>query len=109
MKKTAAIFLLTLLMIAGQPWINQAHGQEPISVFIDDLSLKPDVAPVIYNDRTLVPFRAIAEAMNVEVIWDEPTRTVYAAKGGTRVTCRSIIPSLPTMTTGSPSIQRLKS
>jgi len=86
MKKTAAIFLLTLLMIAGQPWINQAHGQEPISVFIDDLSLKPDVAPVIYNDRTLVPFRAIAEAMNVEVTWDEPTRTVYAAKGGTRVT-----------------------
>ena len=35
-----------------------------------------DVPPIIVNDRTLVPVRAITESMGAEVIWDGDTRTV---------------------------------
>lgn len=35
-----------------------------------------DVAPKIINDRTMVPVRAIAEAVGANVQWDDSTRTV---------------------------------
>ena len=41
----------------------------------------PDQKPVIKNDRTLVPLRAIFEAMGATVDWDNDTRTVYSTKG----------------------------
>lgn len=41
-----------------------------------------DQQPVIINGRTLVPFRAILEAMNAEVKWDGTNRTVRAFKDG---------------------------
>lgn len=40
-----------------------------------DISM--DVAPVIINDRTYVPLRAVQEALNDTVKWDNDTRTVY--------------------------------
>lgn len=36
-----------------------------------------DVPPMIVNDRTMLPVRALADALDVEVTWDDPTRTVY--------------------------------
>jgi len=35
-----------------------------------------DVAPVIKNDRTLVPLRFVGEILGAEVIWDDAARTV---------------------------------
>ena len=35
-----------------------------------------DVAPMIINDRTMVPVRAVAEAVGADVGWDNSTRTV---------------------------------
>lgn len=35
-----------------------------------------DVPPVIFDDRTYLPLRAVAEAMNADVNWDGDTRTV---------------------------------
>lgn len=37
---------------------------------------KTDAAPLIKNNRTLVPLRAISEALDCDVNWDEKTRTV---------------------------------
>ena len=39
-----------------------------------------DVAPQIINDRTMVPLRAIFEALGAEVSWDDATKTVTAKK-----------------------------
>ena len=35
-----------------------------------------DVAPLLFNSRTLVPLRAVSEAFDNEVLWDGDTRTV---------------------------------
>ena len=40
-----------------------------------------DSPPVIVNSRTLVPVRAISDALGVEVNWDGETRTVILSSG----------------------------
>jgi hypothetical protein len=45
-----------------------------------------DVKPVIKNGRTLVPARAIAEALGAKVTWDPSTQTVTFTKDNTIVT-----------------------
>lgn len=44
-----------------------------------------DVQPVIQSGRTLVPFRAIAEALNVQVTWDGAAQTINATDGNNAV------------------------
>ncbi|MBR5535529.1 MAG: chitobiase/beta-hexosaminidase C-terminal domain-containing protein, partial [Clostridia bacterium] len=41
--------------------------------------------PVIVNDRTLVPLRAIFEAMGAEVVWDDAAKTVKATREDTTI------------------------
>lgn len=43
-------------------------------------SQKIDVAPIIENDRTLLPMRVIAEVLGIEVEYDEETRTAIFKK-----------------------------
>ncbi len=52
-----------------------------ISVRFNGNKVYFDQLPVIENDRTLVPLRAIFEALDAQVTWDGETRTVSAAKG----------------------------
>lgn len=64
-----------------------AAGSSPgqIKVYLDGKQLFFDVEPIIDNGRTLVPLRAIFEAMGAKVDWREDTRTVTAVKGNTAV------------------------
>jgi hypothetical protein len=59
------------------PALAQEQAKE-ILVLIDELPVTFDVQPVILNGRTLVPFRAIAEVLNIGVNWDGTTQTVDA-------------------------------
>lgn len=59
-----------------------AFAQEgQITINVDGLGVSFDTPPLLDNGRTLVPFRAIAEALNVSVTWDEKTRTISAMDG----------------------------
>lgn len=40
-----------------------------------------ETVPLIRNNRTILPVRAIVEAMQGAVLWDEQTKTVLLAKG----------------------------
>lgn len=66
------------------------------AVILDGRQLTFEVPPIIENDRTLVPLRAIFEAMGASVNWDNKTRTVTSAKGATTVvlTIGSINPTV---------------
>ena len=46
---------------------------------IHNKKIKLDTAPIIVNDRTLVPLRAVSEAFDYDVNWDEDTKTVTIA------------------------------
>lgn len=47
-----------------------------ISIFINGDKITPDSDPVMVNDRTLVPIRAVAEYLGYTVGWDEASQTV---------------------------------
>ncbi|MGI6551887.1 MAG: copper amine oxidase [Clostridia bacterium] len=51
-----------------------------IVVFLDGNRVYFDVPPLLEKGRTLVPLRAIFEALGAEVGWDEASRTVTAVK-----------------------------
>ncbi len=60
-------------------------AQSGIRVFVDHVRVQFDVEPQIVDDRTMVPLRAIFEAMGAAVSWDSETRTVTATKGARTV------------------------
>ena len=56
--------------------------EEDIRVIVNgDEVAFPDQKPAIVNDRTLVPLRAIFEALKAEVAWNDETKTVTSKKG----------------------------
>ncbi|MDO4553486.1 MAG: N-acetylmuramoyl-L-alanine amidase, partial [Bacillota bacterium] len=65
---------------AIESWILQTAEQD-ISVLIDGEELDNVHPPVIREGRTLVPLRAIFEALGASVDWDAATQTVTASAG----------------------------
>jgi len=53
---------------------------EEISVVVDGNRLDLEVPPYLLEGRTLVPLRAIFEALGADVIWDPEFQTIYAQK-----------------------------
>ena len=51
-------------------------ANESIDVFVDNQRIIFDVKPILIGGRTMVPLRAIFEAIGATVIWDEETQTV---------------------------------
>ena len=58
-------------------------GSSEIIVNGDKVAI--DAAPIVQNDRTYVPFRALAEAFGAEVAYDEATQAVTAELNGVTV------------------------
>lgn len=77
-KKSVLILLLIVTMLFIQ---SVAYADSGVKILIDGEELTCDVPPVIIDGRTLVPLRAIFEALGAEVDWDEATQTVTALKG----------------------------
>ena len=55
------------------------------TVILDDKQLSFDVDPVVENGTTLVPLRAILEAMGATVTWDQNTQSAIATKDNNTV------------------------
>ena len=51
-------------------------GTPPITIEIDGQLLRTDVPPIILEGRTMVPLRAIFEALDITVEYDAATRTI---------------------------------
>ncbi len=76
----AMIFVMLLCMGIA------VSAENEILVFLNGEVLTfEDQNPTIVNDRTLVPFRGILEAMGATVDWDGATRTVTAKKDDTLI------------------------
>ncbi|HEY9060475.1 MAG TPA: copper amine oxidase N-terminal domain-containing protein [Pseudobacteroides sp.] len=69
----AVIFTLNLTIVH--------EAANPITVIVNNNIVKFDVFPVIENGRTLVPVRAIFEALGAVVTWNANTRTAIGVKG----------------------------
>lgn len=81
MKKIISLAVCAVLFAVCLP----AQAEAPISVVLDCAEVAFDQEPVIVNDRTMVPVRAIFEAMGAEVDWNADTQTVTSVLGDTTV------------------------
>lgn len=55
------------------------------AVLVDDQAIINDVAPVIRNDRTLVPIRVITETLGGQVAWNEAAKEVTLTVNGKEI------------------------
>ena len=76
MKKKMLSLILAAIMCLSMFVFVAVNADEPaISVTLDGEKMEFEVDPIIVNDRTMVPFRAIFEALGMTVTWDGETRT----------------------------------
>lgn len=70
-KKVAMMVMVAtmLLSVAGTASAS-CQGQKPIKVYYNGIAINfPDQQPMIVSGRTMVPVRAIAEALDYDVLW----------------------------------------
>lgn len=60
-------------------------GKTGVNLFVNGDETIPAVAPIIRDGSTLVPFRAIAEALKAEVVYNAAEQTVTVTRDGTSV------------------------
>jgi len=85
--KKAVMFLLTAVMaISAAAFIalpKAKAADSSITILIDGQFFQPpDAQPYISNDRVMVPFRPIAEAIGASATWNEADQKVSVALGG---------------------------
>ena len=83
MKKTISLVLAVALVLSSMICVSAAD--EGIKVYLEGGKINFDVQPQTINDRTMVPIRAIFEAMGANVTWDETTQTATSTKDNTTV------------------------
>lgn len=76
---SAAVLTLT---VGGMTAVN---ASEEVFVTVNGEKIEFDVKPEIMDGRTMVPVRAIFEAVGAEVDWNDKTQTVTGTKDGTVV------------------------
>lgn len=85
MKKRLAIILVMALCMSLMA-VPVMAATPQVTVILDGKQLTfTDVAPVVEEGRTLVPLRAIFEAMGAKVDWNQDAKTATAVKGDTTV------------------------
>ena len=52
-----------------------------ITVKVNGEEIHPEMAPVIVEERTLVPLRAVSEALGCDVSWDADTKGITLCDG----------------------------
>ena len=77
MKHRLTYLVLALLFLFSVP----AAAHPEVTVEVDGEALAFDVPPVIIQERTMVPMRAIFERLGAEVDWVQEEQIIIAVKG----------------------------
>ncbi|MFZ5647432.1 MAG: copper amine oxidase N-terminal domain-containing protein [Bacillota bacterium] len=91
--KPGRILVLFLFMfLATGVFFNFAYALDPqpeppapITIIIDGRELNTDVAPIIESGRTIVPLRAVFEALGARVNWNPSDQTISATRNNLNV------------------------
>ncbi len=81
MKKMLIFFLVLILIMNISVSTFAEENKTKIHVYVNDTEVLFDVQPVFIQSRTMVPLRAVFEAMGALVEWDNYTKTATITKG----------------------------
>jgi len=82
MKKIFLIIFSLIFLLSSYV----ATAENEISLYINDIPLPCDVPPIIVNDRTLCPTRAIFTSFGASVLWDDKNKQVNIKTDDTDIT-----------------------
>ncbi|MBQ7876307.1 MAG: hypothetical protein IJ316_03370 [Clostridia bacterium] len=82
MKKIISLFVVLCIVLSVVPVMAE---DDVITLTVNGVVVETDTAPYIKNDRTMVPMRAIFEALGALVTWNDDTKTARGVKGETTV------------------------
>ncbi len=77
-KKIAVLLIITALIVSGIMVVFSGVEEKTITVTVDGEKITFDANPEIIAGRTMVPIRAIFEAFDMDVTWNEKLRKVTA-------------------------------
>ena len=93
MKKLIALLITLTLALSLEPSLS-VYAADEISVYIDGVQIELPSPPIAINGTTLVPMRALFEALGAEVSWDNETQTAYGEAPGVFVAITINSPSM---------------
>lgn len=85
MKKMRLVVLLTVIAIASFISTAKTYAAEPIRLVVNGRDITHMSAPILDNNRTLVPVRFVAEELGGKVGWDNTNRAVSIEKDGKKI------------------------
>ncbi|ABR47135.1 copper amine oxidase domain protein [Alkaliphilus metalliredigens QYMF] len=85
MKKSKKLILLVVTILLLSLAMTTSVFASDIKVTINNTYLNFEQPPVVEKGRTLVPLRAIFEALGAKVDWEDSTRTITGTKDSTVV------------------------
>ena len=68
--------IFAAVLSAAAMLFSSAALADDIKIKVNGTELNTDVPPMVINDRTVVPVRAISEALNCDVEWDDASKGV---------------------------------
>lgn len=83
--KTKQIIVVLLIFLLALPGYAGASTQ-PIKIIVDGVPIHADQMPIVVDGRTLVPVRAIFEALGAKVSYQAATRQVVGIRDNTIIT-----------------------
>jgi len=81
-KKILSLLLLTVLIVCA---VAPVSALNEITVYVNGVQLTCDVPPMILSGRTMLPMRAVFEALEATVNWDGATRGITSRRGSTLI------------------------
>ncbi|MWV42954.1 glycosyl hydrolase [Paenibacillus sp. HJL G12] len=82
--KVLGKLLLSSVIFAGSLSVVPLHKTEAaagkVSIMLDGYALPFPVQPTVIKGTTMVPFRAISEALGIQVIWNQKEQKITATK-----------------------------
>lgn len=85
MKKILTLLFATILVVPLLLQPATAQASKAITIYVDGVQLKTDQPPAMIQGRVMLPLRAIFEALDARVHWDQKNQTVTGIKGDTTV------------------------
>lgn len=77
--------ILGLAIVFGLFMASFCYGSQDIKITVDGNTIESDTPAQIVEGRTLVPLRAIFEAIGAEVSWNSEEKSISAAKDDTSI------------------------
>lgn len=78
MKKFIAVCMTSAMVMSACAAVVSAENE--VNVVLNGTALALEQPAFIENDRTLIPMRAIFEAVGADVVWDEEMSTVHSSR-----------------------------